>query len=692
MSSRAAAPLGALRPSQEEFATEWARIPDGPRETAARWIEALEAMPQWGCASVSSAMERLALELQTSQATARRMYDYARRGRDLGGRLVHGWKALVDWRRVSDVGEVVPAETVTWWRQIYERYKGRANCGRRAHHDVVQVLKLKLHPIPGYERVGGFPPAGPRGLPEGWSYRNFMRAMPNQFVKVVNRQGRSAGAAFRPLVVTTRVGLEVGQVYMFDDVWHDFEVKPTVTAKAQRLLELCCLDLFSAKRVCYGLKPEIEDSEGVRRRIAERDMRFLLAATLSLHGYRRDGTVLVSEHGTAVIREDIRAVLYDATGGKITCADSAIEDRPALLGWYAPRGRGNFRIKAALESSFNLVHNATAMLPGQIGSMERVNAPDEIHGRRKVDQALVKAISGMDLSPERLDMLHWPFWPYWQAADLLDDVYAWLDARTDHHLEGWEKAGLVTGEVRLSKESHVWHPTYLLAQGTDEERAALEALMRVPAMFRHRRLSPAEVWHRDAQALQKLPMSVLPMILGRDLGEERKVNDRGQFSFQDSTLDPEAVSYTAIAENEHGDQIMLQDGERYLTFVNPFDLRWMLVCDARGRWIGRCARVQPVCRTDTKALHEAMGRVARVESLRLREWRGRHQGEAAQRQADERHNALVLAGAPVTRSEKQEAAARAQFAPVDLVGEEDGEALPAAAPAGAGDFSSEVLL
>jgi phosphoserine phosphatase len=35
-----------------------------------------------------------------------------------------------------------------------------------------------------------------------------------------------------------------------------------------------------------------------------------------------------------------------------------------------------------------------------------------------------------------------------QAADILEDIYRYIDGRAEHDLEGWEAAGMITGEIR----------------------------------------------------------------------------------------------------------------------------------------------------------------------------------------------------------------------------------------------------
>jgi hypothetical protein len=645
--------LSSLTPSPAEYAEIVPLLGEKVWAGVSQWCDAIGQVMAMESDRMGDRIQALATTMAVSRSTAQRKYLEVRDGREQDGVFYRGWQALIDWRRVrlAEDSAAIPAATVTWWRQIFEKYKGRRNCRKRAWNDVCNVAKLRIHRIPGYESRGGYPEMSASGHPVGWGYRNFCRYMPNAFEVTTNIQGRSAAAAHRPLVLTSRVGLECGQVLMFDDVWHDFKVKTTLTGKALRLRELCCMDLFSGKRVLHGVKPEQETEDGSKIGLRGADMRFLLAAVLSLHGYRRDGTTLIGEHGTAVIEDKIRDVLSKISGGKISVADSAIEDKPALLGWYSSRHRGNFRIKAALESRFNLVHNLTAMLPGQTGSNARLNAPEELHGRQEIDKQLSDALKKLELPPERAALLRWPWLPYQQAIELLEAIYDHVDARTDHALEGWEKCGLLEGEFRMDDRAAHWYSARMIETRPPEEQAALSTFLARPECFRARRLSPTEVWQRGCGNLVRLPWSVLPQILGPDLAIERKVNERGMFTFLDSSLDAEPVHYLAFAESIHGDKISLDYGEKYSTFVNPFAPQWLLCCDATGRIIGRCERVQRVCKTDLEALHRAMGKAAHVEKVLTTPYRARHVGEVEQLTDDAAWNKGVLAGKPITPKE-----------------------------------------
>lgn len=643
-------------PSAEDRSGDWAHLSDAQKADVMAWVEAFCAAAKSGF-GIGPSLVMVAERMRVSAATSRRQYDGVIQGKVLSsGKVVAGWRALVDYRqhKIENEETPVPSATVQWFKQIIEQFKGRRNCMAQAHKRCIEIWRVTDYPIPGYDTR---PPADVHGIPRGWSYSNFLQlAKESRFVRSLATTGAKAASQFAFHIPTTRVGLEAGQYIMLDDVWHDFRVKPTLKAPAGRLLELTSLDLFTAKKICYGLKCETtDDITGIRKRLQERDMRFLLAAMFSLHGYRKAGTTLICEAGTAVVRDDIAAALFDCTGGAIHVETGKCKGSPAFPGWYRGRSGGNPRFKAALESSFNLVHNATAMLAGQTGSNERVNAPEELHGRMENDKALLNAIAGIQLRPEKLDMIRWDFMLMSQASGILADIYAWLDSREEHDLEGWETAGLVTGQVRVDPRSPHWTPTYAYPMQTTEHADALAALVKMPGCFGLRKMSPTEVWARDSAAFVKFQMSALPQIIGKDLAEERKLNDHGSFLFEDAAICHEPIRFTGIAVNAQGHQVLLNNGESYSTFCNPFDMRFLLVCDAKGRYIGRCERINKVCRADDAGLHRAMGQAAHANAARARNFLARNAEHADQRMDSDQWNETVMSGAPVLESEIQTA-------------------------------------
>jgi hypothetical protein len=82
------------------------------------------------------------------------------------------------------------------------------------------------------------------------------------------------------------------------------------------------------------------------------------------------------------------SLLAIASGGAIKVERGGMQGAAAHAGQYAGRSKGNFRIKAALESLGNLIHNEMAFLPGQTGK-DRQHAPEQLHGLLKHNDALL---------------------------------------------------------------------------------------------------------------------------------------------------------------------------------------------------------------------------------------------------------------------------------------------------------------
>jgi len=604
--------------------------------------------------NMTAAMRAAGMQMECSAATARRMYDYARQGRMVRGKMLHGWRALVDWRKVPE-SRGLPQAFVQHWKKLVE------NCGansRQAHKLLLHAWKYSDEPTPGYPIS---PPSGLSGVPDGWSYSQLCRVGPKKYEKTVARIGRSAADVHRQKIMTTRVGLEVGEFMQFDDIWHDMLVNFVgVNKKAMRPLELCALDLFSGCKFAYGCKPMMEDAEtGKRISLRDTDMRFLLVHVLCGVGYRPRGTTLVCEWQTAAITPALEEFLGNVSNGAIRVQRGAIKDSPALLGCYSGQSKGNFRTKAAIESAHQLPHSVSRMLPGQMGSNSRLDQPEELAGRKKVNSTLLKAVAALpaEMRGEIAEALKFPFMEWHQWSKVIDAIYRIINYRTDHKLEGWEKAGLLTNEYRLDEEAKRWLPASSLDLMRPERRAVAMELMSQPGLSRTRKLSPQEVFASGMRGLKKLPISVAPEILGPKLAVTRKVKNDGTFKFQDHTIDSDGLVYLARAFTPQGQEVLLPDGEKFVTYVNPFNVDSLLVCHENGAFIGQCARVQRVCKNNDATMLEAMGAAAHSEVTRLGGFRARHEDKVEQVQSDAAHNKGVLAGVPKTRVQKERAEA-----------------------------------
>jgi hypothetical protein len=570
-----------------------------------------------------------------------------------------GWRAFINGsklkadqkvRVLGDAPKGQPPEFVEYWKALQENFQ---RSSRAAYRELVRRYRCG-DDFPGIgnwrsvwmETIGGMPPANipiDAPLPDGWSERNLSRYRPSKFELTATRIGVSAAAKFRPLVYTTRAGLLPGQIYVFDDVWHDNKVNYIgINRKAMRPLEFSCLDIPSGCQVAWGAQPMLEnEATGRRETLRETEMRFLLCHVLCNLGYHPSGCALHVEHGTAAIRPELAEQLFEWTGGAVTVARGGISGKAAHDGFFMSRGKGNSRFKACLESHHNLKHNELAALPGQVGK-DRDHSPEEGHGRDTYNNTLIKAMS--QLPAERAQLLQLPYLDFSQWKQVVGEIYERINGRIDHHLEGWEQCGYVTTEYRLS-EAAAWEPMTRLLGMPPERREKVEALIDEPGMVRTRRLSPAEVWLAGRANLVRLGAHYVPLILGYRNAKHLKVGDDHQITFQDRRLGPGIHRYLAQVETEHGELRMLEPGQTYCIYATPFDTSAVFVADQDNRFLGIARAVNVVCKADTEAIHREIGKSMHIEKQLLAPVKARHAAEARQKSAMHSHNANVMMGA-----------------------------------------------
>ncbi len=527
-----------------------------------------------------------------------------------------GWRACVNrskagkpWWLQAEQSAVLPEAFLQEWKRRCEANQRKCKPAHRAL--LAQWQRWwrgdRRAALPGYSEC---PPPGTTGKhPDGWSYENLMRHAPPAYDLKAARVGRSAARAMLPLVYTTRADLWVGSHYMFDDLWHDHMVNVLDTAKTGRPLEFGAFDLYSACKFAWGMRVRVEGADGRMQGLKEDMMRMLVAKVLGQDGFSPRGTVLVVEHGTAAIREELEKLLHDLSGGRITVTRSGMDGGGDALGIYAGRGRGNFRLKAAYESLHGLVHNEFADLPGQTGRNVELR-PEALHGLLKHNDALVAAFAGLALErPDLAALLRMPLLEFSQFLALTMDVYGRINQRVDHRIEGWG------ANVCCDLRNGVYHV---------------------------RRLSPQEVWQRGRGALQRLAPEAVALILGPDLGEERHV--RGpRFELMCKEVSPDPIIFNTVT---------VPPG-KYRAVFNPFQPDRVFFFNARGGLVAEARRVFRISRLDPEALRRAMGEAAHTEAVALGPLRERGALALQQRLEDARHNAAVAraAGASGARPE-----------------------------------------
>ncbi|MBI5768738.1 MAG: hypothetical protein HZA93_13150 [Verrucomicrobia bacterium] len=523
------------------------------------------------------------------------------------------WKTMIDRRRAPKEAGGLDQETIVYWHQLFFQKSGRA---RAAHRELRRQWRAGA-PIPGLPDKGRGP-----DLPGGLSYPNLMRDKyrPTAATKRVARIGLRAAEEFLPSVLTTRLGMKPGSFLLFDDIWHDIYCSVPGQTGMRRVLQFHCAELLSGSQIGRGMKPEIlNDSTGKMERLKEREMLFLLAHILGNRGYNPDGCTLIMERGTATVDERVVRLLHDHSGGKLRVEKGNTSGNPLAEGLYAGSSKGNFKIKAALESLGNLIHNETGdrlLLPAQSGSIGRVNEPEELHGREKHLLQLQRAALLVP-APLREMITANVTPPFAQVVELLDLIQERINHRQEHDLEGWEQCGFMAPLFRLSPNEE-WKRQSALLEYPAAVRAAIEQSLRTDhRLTTCRRMSPAEVFAERVQPhLVTIPAHLVPELLGMELAETHRVGKDGRFNFEDENLGPGDHHYEGHVVDAEGKHHVLQDGEKYATFVSMLDPRRMYVCDAKGRYLGWAPRTLVPTRGDAEGHARACGQ--RTASARQR--------------------------------------------------------------------------
>jgi hypothetical protein len=571
----------------------------------------------------------------------------------------YGVQGLIDRRKLVrsaarlDVGEAFKGYCEQNQRSTVEGYRQMMRDFRNGKHipdvgDWRQVWAMEHPDI-----------ATPRQCPldytpKGWSYHNLQRGYGlTKYELTASRIGRGTAKDYLPSVYSTRAGLLVGQMYMFDDMWWDLKVNYPGNQRAQRVIELAVVDVASACRFAWGAKPRREDLDtGKMRNLNECDMRQLLAHVLINIGFHPEGCRMVVEHGTAAASSELEALIGHLTQGAVTFERSGIISDPIHKGLWCGQPRGNYKRKAALESQHSLCHTVAAALKGQIGR-NRDNAPEQMYGLEQYNTQLIKAAAA--LPPERARMLMLPVLSFNDAVAAMSDLYRAMNLRTWHNLEGWEECGYVATQYRVSPFADDWFSADRLLDLPGDEYAVLySAIQAHPEKFsRTIRLAPQHVFDAGKQQLTKLPKSCMPQILGEKLAIQKTIRPDGLITYSNQEFGPSEFRYLARSVKDiNGFDVALAPGLKVMIHINPFNTDECFVSHAEsGAYIGIASRWQTVCKTDTAALERQAGKQAHIEAQLRAPMARRGQKVIKEKIAAHQHNARVLGGAPIVEGD-----------------------------------------
>lgn len=496
-------------------------------------------------------------------------------------------------------------ETVEYFRQL---------CIEQQLSDRAAFRKLLELWFAGEDIPGAEPGASRLRVPPGWSESNFRaRCGLTEFERKAARRGLRAAAECRPLVYTSRSQMWLGAEYQLDDSWADFEAVLLGSNQRVRPLMLLAMDVYSSALVHWLIKPRV-NVEGTRTNLDKRDMVFLLAGLFGGIGYAKRGTRVNAEAGTATIPEELAALLGRLSGGKIEVRIGQVSNAASFAGNYPGMGRGNFRVRALLEGSHAIQRRMAGdrlLLPSQTGGNSRTTQPEDLVGRQKETDLLLKTMPQLPDWVRNAITLPMPVWS--EAVRALNHINRAMNLRgtvpgCPHEIEGFEEAGLVTTDFDLPNLGLIGRGEFqqrLAAIADPDQRAAVEAL----AVPRARTLSPAEVVERDGGELVKFRREEMALLLWHARREEPvKVGRNLQVVFEDKEISPSPLRFDASR---------FHPGDEFFAACNPAAPGLLFIYDARkahvGRWVGVLQSCGLVPRQDETALRE---RIADAESTK----------------------------------------------------------------------------
>ena len=591
----------------------WPKLGDEERRLVLTWeavAQRLEAAPEKGRELQRLRVDFAGLLQGLSRGTIYRKVAALRAEQSAG---VLGKAAL---RRLGERdGSKLPKAFIAHWRKLCaDNQRGKA---LSVWHDLMAAL-IGGAIIPGYdadwrgiwlaEHPGCIVPQKcpyaddhrRNAHPRGWSYRNLKDLAPEEDVWKAAAQGVAAGRAFLPSLPHTRVGLGPMEVITMDDVWHDVEVlflQGRDTPTHERPVEVGVLDVLTGCHVAWQVWPVRRRADGTREMVDWTVQRFIQAEIFCGIGVSPKGLTELLEHGTAGMDDDevkrindILARYLPPPEGRdwLTVLRSTTTGEPIAKGLFCERACGNPRHKAMIESSWNLLHNALASLPGQVGK-DWDSAPADAKGLRAEDKVLMEIVNAVaKANPAALDILRQAefhavsFHKFKEALRLVKER---INARTDHSLEGWEGCGFVRPVATLPGGAEL--DLDAVAHAKREATAAL--IKQLGAPIRLRRMSPMEAFAAATAGapLVRFPMAAAMEILGADLAQELAVSPRATLAIRDR-FSKETLTYSALSTSPEGRSLELTRGAAYRVWANPFNPATILVADLKGRPLGVC--------------------------------------------------------------------------------------------------------
>lgn len=590
---------------------ELAHLPDDDRFTAISWIDDLDRIREAGKRQRTSIVKSIAARRGVCESTVwNKFRAVAKKG---AAALTDGRKreARRASRPVKGFVAGRPDDAAAFQTHVHNLYRdhNRSRSGVSVHeHLIAQWHAWRLDPYNPERKIGGYDqcPAPDRACgelhPAGWSLRNIQRMAPEKFDLTLSRIGLTKAKELLPPVITTRVGLLPGEVYMLDDMHCNNLVD--FRGEVVRPLMLAALDLHSGMDLARYYRPRLTNAPEGQKEITERETLWFVLHILTNFGYRTDRpTIFVVENAKATIREAFEESLLRVFNGQVLVHRGEISGN--ALKYFGGPSKGNPRFKAARESWFNLFQNRLGMLPGSIGSSPDT-APEEMSAHQRSamvryhQQILDEAAERMPLDvimEMKMEILPWN--RFVRAAETIAGA---INDRTRHKLEGYKALGYQTIEYRRPGGQWV-NEREFLALPSGERAEMSRALQSGQKDWRPRNFSPREVWDAEAPRLTKLHPSRWHLLIPSHFGIRRTVPKNRQLRIDDAQISAETIILNHTAMGLDGrERIALQPGQDVILHINPWRPDCALVMREDGSPIGVVPRIVPQTRLDQEAL------------------------------------------------------------------------------------------
>lgn len=462
-------------------------------------------------------------------------------------------------------------------------------------------------------------------VPPGWSPRNLRRYLPGDAAIELARHGYFAAHGLLPQKRNDYSQLRPLEMVVFDDVKPDWLVSYPGVTHACEIWLLVAMDVATRTVLDWVSLAAVPDDEGKRAELLEQHMKILGGALLARYGIPTEYKMTwLVENQKATYRDAAKLALTTLSGGQIEVKHTRMVNR-ALPSGHTERHGTPYDIKGVLESFFKSFHNHAGSLPGQTGSIQMLNAPAELAQQQKEHAQLMAEIE--DLPPAVHELLKLSFLRYFEAVDACEKIFAKLNNRTNHRLEGFSRVEVFRFPTDLD-----WRPT--------EELRRYPAAEIKKAVFNWRMQSPIERLQqllREQPPFARVPAEALLPFSARIV---KKVRHPAPYTIAWVEQGTEFMYRGEVPELASG------KGGPFFVKILPDDTSVAYLHDSdSGVLLGTLARVIKSVIGDPESEKRAVGELQHYRSLVVQPVMERHAAERAERTKNTELNDAIIAAA-----------------------------------------------